>query len=496
MSIVHKTSVPLSIILLIVLSFGAGWYFNDVVEQKHKKANTHISILDKIKQRKKLNVVLLNSPSCYYIGVNGPTGFEYDLVESYAKRLGVELNIITVHTVKEALGYANKPDIDIISASLTKTDKRKKLYNFGPTYFEVQEQVICNRKLHKQGRFPKDIEDLSDINIVVGEETSYEETLNKLIDDGFELNVTIVSDLSTEELLEEVSKGKIDCTVSDSNIYAINLRYFTNLSMAFSISGTEELAWIIPFGANKLEADLYEWINSLNQSGKMIELKDHYYSYIFLFDYYDKTMFYKRIKSRLPKYIKYFKKAGEKYGIPWTLLAAQSYQESHWNPRAKSFTGVRGLMMLTKKTARILGVRNRLDPKQSVMGGAKHLHQLLKIIPSSVEGENRLKYALAAYNVGFGHVTDAMRLAKRMGLNPNSWADLKRVLPLLSQKKYYRNLKFGYARGSEPVRYVDAIYDYKDILEKNFIVDFEKKSKERSQKVLKKKEHKSSAKSK
>ncbi len=477
MSIVHKTSVPLSIILLIVLSFTAGWYFNDQMKKEQlAKEKNRLSIFEKIKQRKKLNVVLLNSPSCYYIGVNGPTGFEYDLVESYANRLGVELNITTIHTVKEALSYANKPDIDIISASLTKTEKRKKKYNFAPTYYEVQEQVICNRKLHKEGRFPKDIEDLSEVGIVVGEETSYEETLKKLIEDGYELNVTAVENLSTEEVLEQVSKGEIDCTVSDSNIYAINLRYFTNLSMAFNISGTEELAWIIPFGANRLEADMYEWINSLNQSGKMIELKDHYYSYIFLFDYYDKTMFYKRIKSRLPKYIKYFRQAGKEYDISWTLLAAQSYQESHWNPRAKSFTGVRGLMMLTRKTARLLGVKNRLNPKQSVMGGAKYLHQLLRLISSSVEGENRFKYALAAYNIGFGHVTDAMKLAKKMGLNPNSWADLKRVLPYLSQKKYYRNLKFGYARGSEPVRYVEAIYDYKDILEKQFIVDYDKKN--------------------
>ncbi len=471
-----RTVAPyLTGLLAILFAFSAGWFFREELAKKDPPKK-HVSILEKIQKRKKLNVVLLNSPSCYYIGVNGPTGFEYDLVSSYAKRLGVDLNITTVHTIKEALSYANKPNIDIISATLTKTKERQKHYNFGPTYFEVREQVVCNRRLHKEGRFPKDIEDLSDINIVVGEQTSYEETLKNLQEDGFELNVTIVSELSTEELLEQVSKGLIDCTVSDSNIYAINLRYFTNLSLAFNISGTEQLAWIIPYGANQLEADLYEWINGLNQSGKMIELKDHYYSYVFLFDYYDKKMFYKRIKSRLPKYREYFKQAGQKYGIPWTLLAAQSYQESHWNPRAKSFTGVRGLMMLTQKTAKLLGVRHRLDPKESIYGGAKHLKELLKRIPASVEGENRLKYALAAYNIGLGHIFDAMKLASKLQLNPNSWADLKHVLPLLSQKKFYRHLKHGYARGSEPVRYVDAIYDYKDILEKHFILDKKKKS--------------------
>jgi len=469
MKFIYKVIIPVIIFLLSGLSFFAGWYLNAKYLKEEKK-QINISILDKIKQRKKLNVVLLNSPSCYYIGVNGPSGFEYDLVKDYANRLGVELNITTVHTVKEALSYANKPNIDIISASVTKTKKREKLYNFGPTYFEVREQLICSKTLNQEDRFPKDLEDLSNVNIVVGEKTSYEETLKKLINDGYELNITLVSENSTEELLEKVSKGLIDCTVSDSNIYAINLRYFTNLALAFNISATEELAWIIPFGANKLKADLYEWINAFNQSGKMIELKDHYYSYVFFFDYYDKKMFYKRIKTRLPKYIKIFKSVAKTYDLPWTLIAAQSYQESHWNPKATSFTGVRGLMMLTLKTAKILGVKNRLNPKESVKGGVRHLKELLKRIPKTVEGENRLKYALAAYNIGLGHLYDAMSLAKRMRLNQNSWSDLKKVLPLLSQRKYYKFVKYGYARGSEPVRYVEAIYDYKDILENLFVL--------------------------
>ncbi len=476
MSIVHKTSIPLSIVLLIVLSFGSGWYVSSLFSKRdEQKKIKKISRLEKIKKRGVVNVVLLNSSSCYYIGANGAAGFEYDLVSDYAKHLGCDLNITTVHTVKEALKLAKSPSIDIVSATLTKTPKRKKIYNFGPTYFEVQEQVVCNRALHKQERFPKDIEDLATVSLDVGQSTSYEETLHSLIADGFDINVTVVPDLATEELLERVSKGKVDCTVADSNIYAINLRYFTNLSMAFNISGTEELGWIIPKGASALKQDMYRWINRLNQSGKMIELKDHYYSYIFLFDYYDKKMFYKRVKMRLPKYKKYFLEAQKRYNIPWTLIAAQSYQESHWNPRAKSFTGVRGLMMLTLRTARLLGVKSRLDPRQSVLGGAKHLKELLRLLPNSIKGENRLKYALAAYNIGMGHVEDAMVLAKKMGLNQNSWADLKRALPKLSQKKYYKHLKHGYARGSEPVRYVESIYDYKDILEKQFIIDAKEK---------------------
>lgn len=176
------------------------------------------------------------------------------------------------------------------------------------------------------------------------------------------------------------------------------------------------------------------------------------------------------MKTRLPKYEKHFKEAATRFGISWRLLASISYQESHWNPKAKSFTGVRGLMMLTKNTAKMLNVKNRLDPKQSIVGGTRHIKQMLKFVAKEVKGENRLKFALAAYNIGMGHIRDARTLAKEIGLDENSWRDLKIVLPLLSQKKYYRDLKFGYARGEEPVKYVEAIYNYKQILENQSVV--------------------------
>ena len=424
------------------------------------------SLLDKIKKTKQLNVVLLNAPSTYYIGSEGPQGFEYDLLKSYADHLGVELHITPAHTVKEALRLSKNPNIHITSASLAKTPSREKHYHFGPSYFEVQEQVICNRGMLGSSKFPRDVEDLEGLSIMVGADTSYSETLQRLKEDGFDINFTTTSEYSTEELLAMVADHEIDCTVADSNIYSLNLKFFPEIAMAFYISGREQLAWLLPKDAKKLEADMYAWLNDFNQKGKMTQLKDHYYSYVLFFDYYNTKMFYKRLETRLPKYKKYFQEASKRFGIPWTLLASVSYQESHWNPKAKSYTGVRGLMMLTRNTAKLLGVKNRLDPKQSIVGGTRHLNQMMKFVPEEVEGENRLKYALAAYNVGFGHIKDAQKLAKKLGLNPNVWSDLKIVLPLLSQKRYYRTLKYGYARGAEPVKYVEAIYNYKDILEK------------------------------
>jgi len=450
-------------IFFAVSFFIFGWLSHTAYKPVHRIEPP--SVLDKIKKEKILNVVLLNSPSTYYIGSDGPKGFEYDLLKSYSNSLHVELNITTANTIKEAIQLSKNPNVHITSASLAKTKKREKIFNFGPSYFEVQEQVVCSRKMLWDGVFPKDVEDLIGLKIMVGDGTSYVDTITKLQDDGFDINASYTSEYSTEELIEKVASNEIDCTIADSNIYALNRRYFPNVALAFSISNREQLAWVLTPNSKELEADMYSWLNAYNQSGAMARLKDHYYSFIQFFDYYNTKMFYKRVKTRLPRYKKYFKEYGKKYHIPCSILAAQSYQESHWNPKAKSFTGVRGLMMLTRSTAKQLGVKNRLDPAQSIKGGARHLNQMMKFVHKDVVGEDRMKFALAAYNVGLGHIEDAQKLTIKMGLNQNVWTDLKKALPLLSQKRYYKALKHGYARGREPVKYVDSIYDYKDILQ-------------------------------
>jgi membrane-bound lytic murein transglycosylase MltF len=180
---------------------------------------------------------------------------------------------------------------------------------------------------------------------------------------------------------------------------------------------------------------------------------------------YERRVFARHLKTRFPRYRTYFKAAAEVHGIPWKLLAAQAYQESHWDWKATSPTGVRGIMMLTKRTAAELGVNNRLDPVQSIHGGARYLAQIEKRLPREIHWSDRTFFALAAYNVGMGHLYDARTLAGRCGLDPNRWRDLESVLPLLSVKQYYKTLSYGYARGQEPVRYVERIRLYHALLE-------------------------------
>lgn len=463
----NKTTNNVSLVLLALSFFVFGWISHSAYMPIHNIQNP--SILEKIKRDKVLNVVLLNSPSTYYIGTDGEQGFEYDLLKSYADYLGVALNITVAHTTKEAIELSKNPDIHITSAALAKTQLSEDQFNFGPSYNEVQQQVICYRGMLNTKNFPGDVEALAGLRVMIGEETSYSETIQSLQNEGFDLNVTLTSEYSTEELLQKVSNNEIDCTIANSDIYSINLRYFPEIAMAFTISGKEQLAWVLAPNSKGLESSMYEWLNVFNQSGAMAALKDHHNGYIMFFDYYNTKMFYTRIKTRLPRFQELFSKAANDYDIAWTLLAAIGYQESHWNPNAKSFTGVRGLMMLTNNTARMLGVEDRVDPAQSIDGGARHIVEMLKLVPPEVQGENRLKYALAAYNVGIAHVQDAMGLAKKLNKNENEWSDLKTILPLLAQKKYNKDLRYGYARGEEPVKYVESVYNYRDILENSIV---------------------------
>jgi len=425
------------------------------------------SILQKIKEKRTLDVVILNAPTVYYVGSDEKKGFEYDLLLAFSKSIGVDLNLTVVHTVKEALELREQGIGDITSASLSVNEERKKKFKFGPYYNRIYEELICNNGLYKDKKMPKTLDDLKGLKIVVGKNMSAEATLNKIKTKvkGFDFNTTTL--LSTEELLEYVWKKELDCTVADSHMFMVSQRYYPELVGTLKLTKEINLGWLLKKGDDSLNEALFRWMNKYERSGKMAELNDFYYGFLDVFDYVDVKIFKKKLKSTLPKYERFFKKAGKKYNIPWTILAAQSYQESHWNPKAKSYTGVRGMMMLTNKTAKLLKVKNRLNVRQSIYGGAKYFDMMRDVLPSQIGEKNLWALTLAAYNIGIGHLYDAQELAKKLNKNPYSWNDVKTVLPLLSQKKYYRNLKYGYARGREPVRYVDAIQHYHDLIVQN-----------------------------
>ncbi len=449
-------------------------YSEQIAKNEHEKIKHYkpATLLDKIKAKRRLDVVILDAPTVYYVGSDDHRGFEYDLLNDYAKSMGLELNLTIVHTVKEALELTRRGVGDLTAASLSVNESRLEEFKFGPYFHAVHEELICHNELEKE---KLNIKNLTNLSIKVGENTSAKDTLEEIKKeiDGFDFNTTTT--LSTQELLESVWKKEIDCTVADTHIFSISQRYYPELISTMQLTPKIYLGWILRQGDDSLNESLFRWLNKYERSGKMAELHNFYYGFLKIFDYYDTKIFYKRLKDTFPKYEKLFRDAGKKYNIPWIILAAQSYQESHWNPHAKSFTGVRGMMMLTNDTAKLLGVKDRLSAKQSIYGGAKYFDMVRDKFPKDLEGKNLWAFTLAAYNVGLGHIYDAQELAKKLNKNPYSWNDLKTVLPLLSDKKYYKDLKYGYARGGEPVDYVDAIQHYYDIIVKH---ELEKMAKE------------------
>jgi membrane-bound lytic murein transglycosylase F len=417
--------------------------------------------LEQIKAKGELIVVTRNAATTYYESSEGYVGVEYEIAKAFADSLGVKTRFIVKEDISDLFSAVNEGEGDLAAAGLTHTKERGKRFSFGPTYQMVAQQLVCRRG----GKRPKKFEDLVGISIKVPVHSSYVEQLKKLKNAYPELQWQEVEDTDTEALLEDVWLKKIDCTVADANIVAINRRYYPELSVRFNMSEPEPLAWLIPNSANTLENELKAWFNAYMDSGKLGEVMHRYYGYIERFDYVEVRAYQRKIKSHLPKYKNTFQKAAKNYNVVWTLLAAQAYQESHWRAKAKSPTGVRGMMMLTRTTAKELGIENRLDPEASIMGGAYYLKKLRQRLPESVTEPDRTWLALAAYNVGMGHIWDARKLAKQLNKNPDVWQELATVLPLLTKKKYYKKLKHGYARGFEPVAYVKNIRNYQNMLE-------------------------------
>lgn len=419
------------------------------------------SRLEQIKADGVLRVLTRNSATTYYEGPYGPAGLEYDLAAGFADHLGVKLKLREPDTLSQILQDIRAGRADMAAAGLTVTDERRQLLNFSSSYQQITPQLV-----YRIGtRSPRNLDDLQGSLEVVAD-SSHAERLRALQEEYPDMSFQENHDLENEQLLSLVWDQVIDYTVADSNEVAISRRFYPELRVAFDISKPEPLAWAFPPGDDhSLLDEANKYLQSLRDSGELQQLLEKYYGYVADFDYVGTRRYMQHIQQRLPRYRALFEQAGKETGIDWRLLAAIGYQESHWNPKAVSPTGVRGLMMLTQDTMKQLGiVKSRHDPEASIEGGARYIARVKSRIPKRIKEPNRTWMALAAYNIGFGHLEDARILAQRDGANADKWVDVKKYLPLLSQKKWYKQVKHGYARGREPVRYVENIRSYHDIL--------------------------------
>jgi len=417
-------------------------------------------LLEQIKQNGQLIVATRNSPATYYEAADGSAGLEYELVKMFADELGVELTLVLPESFSDLLQLVSDNRVHLAAAGLTITKDREKNFNFGPPYQEISEQLVYNIT----NKRPRNLKKLTGTLEVVAN-SSHEERLQYLTATIPDLEWKSNHEMESEELLQMVSDNVIEYTIADSNELALSQRFLINLRVAFDINDPQFLAWALPKIEDKsLFREVQKFFIKIKENGVLASLIERNYGHVEDFDYVGTKIFMRHIETRLPKYLDFFKQSAEKYGVDWRLIAAMGYQESHWDPDAVSPTGVRGIMMLTLRTAGDLGIKNRLDPESSILGGARYFKQMHTRMDEAIAEPDRTWMAMAAYNVGFYHLKDARKITKKLNKDPNRWLDVEQSLPLLAKKKWYQQTRFGYARGWEPVRYVENIRSYYDIL--------------------------------
>ncbi|MDH5512795.1 MAG: membrane-bound lytic murein transglycosylase MltF [Gammaproteobacteria bacterium] len=409
-----------------------------------------------------LVVLTRSSPTTYYETPEGPAGFEYDLVKSFANHLGVAPRFIVAEKFNDIMPRFLKGEADMAAAGITVTETRAKLVRFGPPYQEIRQQVVYRLGTQR----PANVQELIGRQIEVQSGTSYAERLSELKNEYPELEWNEV-DRDTEELLETVWEGLLELTIADSNIVAVDRQYFPDLQVAFTLQKPESLAWAFPLGQDQsLHDAAVKFFEKSRASGELAQLIDRYYGPAVRSNFINLSVYKVRIRSLLPQFQLLYEKAGKEYGLDWRLLAAVGYQESFWDPSAVSPTGVRGLMMLTEDTATFLGIKDRTDVAQSIDGAARYIKNLVERMPPGITEPDRLWMALAAYNVGLNHLEDARILTQKQGRDPNKWNDVKNYLPWLADEEWHSKTRFGYARGIEPVRFVNRVRTYYDVLVK------------------------------
>lgn len=440
-------------IVILFFTLGAG--------DSYSTLHRGFSKLEQLRHEGRINVITRQSSTTYYEGAEGLTGLEYDLVMLFAKRLKVKVNFIFPETFDDILNHISEDEADIAAAGLTITEQRKQRMQFAPSYQSITEQVIY----HTGRKKPESVVQLVNGIIEIVKGTSHTDSLLKLQIKYPELSWNVNKELSTDGLLYLVNEGLVDFAIADSQQASSIKRFYPKLNVAFNLTKPRQLAWALPHSE---DYSLYNEVNLFFKQIKRDKTLDHllekYYGNTGNLSYVGNCKFRIHVQSRLPAYTQLFKAEAKKHDIDWRLLAAIGYQESHWRPDVTSPTGVKGLMMLTQSTAKQLNVKDRTDPKQSITGGALYFKQRLTKIPDRVKEPDRTWFALASYNVGFGHLEDARILTQKRNGDSDKWLDVKESLPLLSEKKWYKDTRYGYARGKEPVRYVENIRSYYDLL--------------------------------
>ncbi len=420
------------------------------------------SVIDQIKTLGELRVVTRNSPLAFYRGADDmPEGPEYELARRFADELGVRLKITPVRSYSEIYDAITSGRAHLAAAGLKVPSQRVSGVEFGPAYQRVREHLVYRRGADR----PASLADIGSGDLEIAAGSSHARTLYAARSSTPGLVWVENASTDTQALLDGVADGSVDYTIADSTEFALAHDVHPELRIAFDFTGSESLAWAASARDPGFLSDVGSYFARMNVSGELAAIVQRYYGRSEDLEFVGARGFMRHLQSRLPLYRQWFEEAAVQSSEDWRLLAAIGYQESKWNPRAASASGAKGLMQLTEESASEARVSNLADARQSIFGGARYFRQVYQKIPAHVPEPDRTWFALAAYNIGYGHLEDARVLAQRAGRDADSWQDVREFLPLLAQEYWYTQTENGYARGWEPVRYVDNVRGYRDLLE-------------------------------
>lgn len=442
-----------AVVILATAAGGCGKFEPPGIFQK--------SGLEEIRARGEVRVVTLNLPTCYYLGAQGTEGLEFDLATAYAAYLGVKLNMYPVANERALQAELAAGRADIAAASLTNTPEWAQIADAAAPYTLIPQLVVYQRS----GVKPRETLQLESAKLAVRAGSPQERILQRL-------KGTVAPTLQWEETapsvadpVEDVESGQAEYALTDEREFSFAHHLYPNVGVGFALPEKRPVQWLVRHGVPGLLASVNTFFHELAASGRLPQMVQESSGDTRRFAYEESREFQAHVADRLPQFRNWFEGAATQWGIDWRLLAAVGYQESKWDPHAASDEGAVGVMMLTADTAHAMGIKDRTNPEQSISAGARYLAQVREMIPDRIAEPDRTWLTVAAYNVGFGHLEDARIIAQSRGKNPDSWADVREQLPLLAQQRWYDRAKRGYARGWEPVQFVDRIQRYLTLLE-------------------------------
>jgi len=427
------------------------------------------SELTPVEAGQELVVVTRNTPTTYFFDGDRPSGFDYSLVKRFAQQHGMTLRIKVAFSLPELFDMLEQGEAHIAAAGLSKSLERDTRFHASLPYLHQKPLVV-----YKSGSLrPQTLEEMTGRDLIVVAGSAHIESLKALQSQMPDLSWREIHAADSLELMQLVTDGKAELAIVDSIEFSIQQRLFPRIVAALELGESAPVVWYLPRTPAGAETQLLvdDFIEAAHASGDIAQLERLHFGRFMHASRLGSLVFQRKVRDALPAWQPLIETVAEEYQMDWTLLAAIAYQESHWDPEARSRTGVRGMMMLTQATANELGIADRTDAAESLRGGARFLKDLQRRLPSDINEPDRTSMALAAYTIGMGHLEDARVITERAGGNPHLWPDVRAHLPELQNPSVFTSTKYGFAEGGQAVTYVDNIRHYEGILQLQSLPD-------------------------